>query len=625
LIAMANRFCRAFALFTVLLPLNWGLRAQPVSTPVINKIDPPNWWRDLPDPMLMIYGRNLNEATFAVHGRGIRLLQTKASSNGHYAFLWLATKTAEPQDLEITASNKAGSAKTAFALHARVPVQGRYQGFNAADVIYLVMTDRFADGNPNNNQPGYAPNAPRGWHGGDFAGIRQHLDHLQKLGVTTLWTTPILSNGNMPQSYHGYAAVDLYAVDSHFGSLDDYKLLADDLHARGMKIIFDIVPNHIGVQHPWVLDPPAPDWFHGSLENHDHVKSNFAALVDPHAPTADRFDVTHGWFTDGMPDLNQENPLVATYLIQNAIWWIETAGLDGLRIDTFPYVDRAFWSEFHRTIHENYPRLTTVGEVFNPDATITSYFAGGASHDGIDTGLDTPFDFPIYFALRDVLVRGKPMTELQSVLAEDHLYPHPERLVTFFGNHDTARFRSEPDSNIAKLKLAFVLLATLRGTPEIYSGDEIAMEGKEDPDNRRDFPGGFKDSDHNAFTANGRTAEENEVFDWASALFRMRKAHVAITKGGQQDLSTDSNSSVFLRGEDLDAGCLGSKGPERILIVANDSDDPHPLELTTTGTGLERCTIFTPLLPPSAPQIKSTAPGKLSVTIESGAAVYAVH
>ena len=622
---MANRLRRALALLAVLLPLGFELYAQPASTPVINRIDPPNWWPALPDPMLLIYGRNLNEAKFAVSGRGVRILRNETSSNGHYAFLWLATKQAQPQDLQITASNAAGSAESSFALQARPPAQGRYRGFNPADVIYLVMTDRFADGNPDNDQPGYAPDAPRGWHGGDFAGIRQHLDYLQQLGITALWTTPILSNGNMPESYHGYAAVDLYAVDSHFGSLDDYRRLADDLHARGMKIVFDIVPNHIGVQHPWILDPPAPDWLHGSLEHHEHAESNFEALVDPHAPASARFDTTHGWFTDGMPDLNQENPLVATYLIQNGIWWIETAGLDGLRIDTFPYVGRAFWSEFHRVIRENYPDLTTVGEVFNPDATITSYFAGGASHEGIDTGLYTPFDFPTYFALRDVLAHGKPMTELQSVLADDRLYPHPERLVTFFGNHDTVRFRSEPGSSIAKLKLAFALLATLRGTPEIYSGDEIAMEGNEDPDNRRDFPGGFKGSTHNAFTTDGRTAEENDVFAWASALLHMRTTHAAITGRGQQDLFADPSSFAFLRGDDLNTGCPGGKGPERILVLANAADQARQLDLTTARTGLENCSTFTPLLPSSAPKIERAADGKLKVMIQPGAAIYAVQ
>lgn len=616
------RVCLNVMLVAMLLSLR--LFAQAGSQPVIDRIDPPNWWPSLPDPMLLIYGRNLKDAHFDLIGQDVQLLRTESSSNGHYAFLWLSTKASRPQDLEIDATNAAGRAKATFSLRTRLPTQGRFQGVNPADVIYLVMTDRFADGDPTNNQPAYAPDAPRGWHGGDFAGVRRHFDYLQKLGVTALWMTPILSNGAMPESYHGYAAVDLYAVDSHFGSLDDYRSLADDLHARGMKIIFDIVPNHIGVQHPWVLDPPTADWFHGTLDHHELVQSDFAPLVDPHATTAARFNITRGWFTDGMPDLNQGNPLVAKYLIQNAIWWIETAGLDGLRIDTFPYVDRAFWSEFHRTIHENYPALTTVGEIFNKDANITSYFAGGLSHEGIDTGLYTPFDYPMYFALRDVLARGKPMTELESVLADDHLYPHPDRLVTFFGNHDTRRFLSESGANLAKLKLAYALLATLRGTPEIYSGDEIAMEGKEDPDNRRDFPGGFKSSTRDAFSSDGRTPEQNEVFDWASALFRLRKEHEAITTGSQQDLYADTSTFAFLRGDDLTKGC-SERAPERILIFANASEAAHPLEFSTARTGLENCTVFTPLLPSRDSTVNRDRTGKLSVTVAPGATIYAVR
>jgi neopullulanase len=623
LILMQNKFRWILTLFfLLLLALRIDVYAQSAE-PVINRIDPPNWWPTLPDPMLLVYGFNLNETQFGVTGRGVRIVRTQSSANGHYAFLWLATKNAEAQKIEITASNAAGSAKRKFALVARRPAQKRYQGLNPSDVVYLIMTDRFVDGDPSNDQPGSARDAPRGWHGGDFAGIRQHLDYLQELGVTALWTTPILSNGDMPESYHGYAAVDLYAIDSHFGSLDEYRRLADDLHARGMKIVYDIVPNHIGVQHPWVQDPPAPDWLHGSLEHHVQVQSGFESLVDSHAPSADRLDITHGWFTDGMPDLNQENELVATYLIQNAIWWIETAGLDGLRIDTFPYVSRAFWSKYHRAIHDIYPKLTTVGEVFNPDATITSYFAGGASHDGIDTGLDTPFDFPLYFALRDVLLRKKPMTELRSVLAQDHLYPHPERLVTFFGNHDTVRFMSEQNSNLAELKLAFALLATLRGVPEIYSGDEIAMEGKEDPDNRRDFPGGFPADSQTALATGGRTGAEKEVFEWTSALFRLRQTQLAITAGGQQNLFADSNSFAFLRGANLDSGCRVGNDGERILVLANDSNTPKPLELKLAKTGLENCSVFTPLLPLSAPVIKIEG-GRLDTILESGAAIYAV-
>ena len=622
---MPSKFCLGLVAFAVLMVAPVHALAEPILPPVISKIDPPNWWPSLPDPMLLVYGRQLSDAHFAVAGRGVRLVRAQASRNGHYAFLWLATKNAGPQNLEISASNSTGSTKAEFELKARKPVHGRYQGFNSADVMYLIMTDRFADGDPSNDQPGYAPDAPRGWHGGDFRGIDQHLDYLQQLGVTTLWTTPVLSNGSMPDSYHGYAAVDLYAVDSHFGSLGDYQRLADDLHARGMKIVFDIVPNHIGVEHPWVHDPPTPDWFHGTFEHHTHVQYNFQALVDPHAPPADGFDVTHGWFTDAMPDMNQENPLVSTYLIQNAMWWIETAGLDGLRIDTFPYVGRAFWSDFHNAIHGVYPHLTTVGEVYNGDTAITSFFAGGVSHNGIDTGLDTPFDFPTYFTIRDVLLHDKPMTALVSVLAADHLYPHPERLVPFFGNHDTMRFLSEPGASMAKLKLAFALIATLRGMPEIYSGDEIGMEGNDDPDNRRDFPGGFAGSTHNAFTSSGRTAAEQDVFAWASALFHMRMSHAEITSGQQQDLFADATGIAFLRGTNLAEGCDRNGARERILVLISKAAERRSLEFATANTGLAGCTVFAPLIPENAPALK-VSNGKASATVDSnGAAIYTVR
>ena len=294
--------------------------AQAGPAPEIRRIDPPNWWVSMPEPMLLMYGRNLGDARFAVEGRGVRIERTQASANGHYAFLRLATKGAAAQRLRITVTNGAGKTNADFELKEREAEAGRHQGFNASDVMYLIMTDRFADGDATNDQPGHDASAPRGWHGGDFRGIDQHLDYLQQVGVTTLWTTPILSNGKQPGTYHGYAAVDLYAVDSHFGTLADYLKLVRDLHARGMKIVFDIVPNHIGVQHEWVQDEPAPEWLHGTVEQHSHAKYNMEALADPHASPEQWWDITHGWFVDSMPDLNQENPLVAEYLIENAMW-----------------------------------------------------------------------------------------------------------------------------------------------------------------------------------------------------------------------------------------------------------------------------------------------------------------
>jgi hypothetical protein len=317
--------------------------------------------------MLLVHGENLKQAHFTVAGKGVAILHTQASDNGHWAFLWLRTKDAAPQMLWVTASNAQGRARSAFALKARDDDPKAHRGFSSADALYLIMTDRFAEGNAANDPTGDDRAAARGWHGGDLSGIEQHLDYLKQLGVTAVWTTPVASNGAMPVAYHGYAATDLYTVDPHFGMLADYQHLSDALHARGMKLIIDLVPNHIGVKHPWVLDPPTPDWLHGTLEHHGAVKSDFYQLLDPHAPPQAWRNITDGWFTDDMPDLNQENPLVASYLIQNALWWVETANLDGIRLDTFPYVDRAFWHDFHATLHSVYPHLTTVGEIFHGD------------------------------------------------------------------------------------------------------------------------------------------------------------------------------------------------------------------------------------------------------------------
>jgi len=586
-------------------------KEAPSEKPEIDKIDPPGWFIGLPDPMLLVHGEGLQQAQFAVEGKGVKLVRTQASANGHWAFLWIEAGSAPAQTLEIAAVNNQGHAQKSFALAERSRDPNAHRGFSSADVLYLIMTDRFADGNQASDPPGDDRAAPRGWHGGNFSGIEQHLDYLRRLGVTALWTTPVVSNGGMPESYHGYAATDLYAVDSHFGTLGDYRHLSDALHARDMKLVIDLVPNHLGVQHPWVLDPPAPDWFHGTLENHRAAAHDFYELVDPHAPVQAWSDITNGWFTDAMPDLNQENPLVSRYLIQNAMWWVETANLDGIRLDTFPYVDRAFWHEFHAALHSAFPRLTTVGEIFHGDPEVTSFFAGGTAHQGIDTGLDTPFDFPVYFTLRDVLTHGQPMTELAKVLRQDSLYPHPERLVTFIGNHDTTRFFTEANDSIPRLKLALGLVITLRGMPQIYAGDEIGMTGDKDPDNRHDFPGGFAGDPQNAFTKAGRTPSEEEIFEWTSGLLALRAAHPVLNTGMEQNLFADQDVFAFVRSRD-GAGCAADHSKERILIVVNKAQQNRVVQLPMNQTALSGCTTFLAVQPASelAPSVSE---GKLHI------------
>lgn len=599
-----------------------------IEKPTIDRIDPPNWWAAMPSPMLLVHGSGLAHAHFAVTGSGVTLTRTQPSANGHWAFLWLDTKSAAPQTLEITARDGQREAHQAYSLAERSHDPRAHAGFSSSDALYLIMTDRFAQGRSDSDPAGDDRSAPRGWHGGNLAGIEQHLDYLQRLGVTALWTTPIASNGAMPEAYHGYAATDLYKVDPHFGTLAEYQQLSAALHARGMKLVIDLVPNHIGVEHPWVSDPPAPDWLHGTLAQHLQAAHNFKELLDPKAPRASWIDITSGWFTNAMPDLNQENPLVARYLIQNALWWVETANLDGIRLDTFPYVDRAFWHDFDATLHSVYPHLTTVGEVFDADPKITSFFAGDVKRTGadgsFDTDLYTPFDFPVYFALRDVLAKGKPMTELNKVLSQDVLYPHPERLVTFIGNHDTPRFFTEDGGDATRLKLALGLLATLRGMPMIYSGDEIGMHGGADPDNRHDFPGGFPGDAHTAFTEAGRTATQEELFRWTSRLLAYRANHAELTMGIEQNLHADADTFAFVRAMNTN-GCAQRGSEERLLIVVNKAAESRVVTLPERDTAIAGCTRFDAAAAATGP-VPQLANGTVRITEPAESmTVYAVR
>ncbi len=566
-----------------------GLWAQ---APVMTKVDPPNWWARMPKAMLLVQGEHLDGATFRLSDRKLKVERTTVSANGHWAQVWLSGSPEKAETVELSAVARGETAKVEYRFEERKAASSGFAGFSSKDVVYLIMTDRFADGDTTNDmQAGDMADEKakaRGWHGGDLRGVLQHLDYLQELGVTAVWITPVYQN-HEAQSYHGYGATDMYAVDEHFGKLEDLKVLATALHGRGMKLVLDTVPNHVGAKHPWVEDSPTEDWFHGTKANHTVAQGEFRPLTDPHAAWRDQKNVTEGWFANTLPDMNQENPAVAQYLTQNAVWWVEETSADGLRIDTFPYVGREFWQGFHAELHGLYPRLTTVGEVFNPDATITSAFAGGVVRNGVDTGLDTPFDFPSHFALREVFLKDAPMTKLAEVLRLDALYPHPERLAPFLGNHDMARFMGEKGATPARLKEAFVVLTTMRGMPEIYSGDEIAMQGGEDPDNRRDFPGGFAGSSASAFVAAGRTPEQAEIFDWVKGLLKLRAARVELQSGEEQVLEAKAGVMVFVRGVGLQAGCVAGNDRQRVMVVVNNGDAAESVTAPVANTSLEGC------------------------------------
>ena len=567
----------------------------------IDKVDPPNWWAAMPKPMLLVRGEGLRASKFSLSDEALKIEKVVPSENGHWAQVWLSASPAAPETVTLRATAGRDKVETRYTFAAQRPASDGFAGFSSRDVMYLIMTDRFADGNLKNDgvdaksaEDSAAAAAERaksrGWHGGDLKGIEDHLDYLQELGVTTVWTTPVYENRE-DSSYHGYGATDLYRVDEHYGTLEDLKALATALHARGMKLVLDTVPNHVGPGNPWVKDEPAPDWFHGTAADHLKAETDFQALINPHAPERDKVGTLDGWFANTLPDMNTESPAVAQYLRQNAVWWIEETGADALRIDTFPYVNREFWHAFNGELKELFPHLTEVGEVFNGDPVITSSFAGGVTRAGVDTELYTPFDFPTYFALQSVFVKGAPMSELAKVLGEDGLFPHPERLVPFIGNHDTERFATAAGSEGA-LKLALAYVLTTRGMAQIYSGDEIAMQGGADPENRHDFPGGFPGSAQNAFVASGRTPVQQETFEWVAKLDALRRNHDALGCGAEQVLVSNDDWLVSLRDAGKAADC-GASG-ERVLVAIhrggkNGDVAPAMLDVKLGMTWMEGC------------------------------------
>jgi len=552
--------------------------------PVVRKLEPPNWWTNYtPKLTLLLTGENLNGAHVQSATPGASVLDAESSANGHYLFVHTKlTGDVKPGNVDLRINTAAGSTLVRLPLLERTDPRGHFDSFSLNDVIYLIMPDRFADGDPANDRPPgstgiYDRSNPHAYHGGDLRGIREHLGYLHDLGVNTLWLTPVWKNTD--SDYHGYHCVDFYALDDRMGTMQEYQALVSDAHKLGMKVLIDYVANHTGPNHPWAGDPPTPAWFHGTRAHHLAPSYSFTGLVDPHASPREYLATLDGWFADKLPDLNPDDPELGLYLAQNAMWWTETAQLDGFRLDTFPYSSRQFWSGWDARIREVYPKLDDVGEVADPDSSITAFFEGGRKQfDGIDTGLSTVFDFPLRDALRDVIIKGESMEKIVTVLRHDQFYPHPEMLVTFFGNHDDSRFMSEKGSSVAKLKAAFALLLTMRGIPQIYYGDEIAMTGGDDPDNRRDFPGGFPGDPRNAFTAAGRTPEEQDAFAYVHSLLDLRKTHPALRMGKQWHIGWDETYYAFVR----------ELPEETILVIYNNAVKARTLEIPVSGTPLEK-------------------------------------
>ncbi len=553
-------------------------------TPKITKVDPPNWWASFPhSPMLLITGENLSNAKVSVAYPHLKVGKAESSADGHYLFVPLDEQSgAKAGTARFRVETPGGSAAFDFALKERAPMAGRALGVDKSDVIYLIMPDRFADGDTSNDDPPNARghfnrNEQHAYHGGDLKGVTDHLDYLHDLGVTTLWLTPWWKNDGNSADYHGYHVTDFYGVEDHFGTMKDVQELVAAAHKKGMKVLIDYVVNHTGPNNPWANDPPTPTWLHGTVQHHPTPLYNFWPLVDPHATAAERAPVLDGWFVDKLPDLNVDDPKLAEYLTDNALWWMEIAGLDGLRLDTFPYSSRSFWSEWHQTLFSVYPKTFTIGEVSDGDPAVVSFFQGGRKqYDGIDSGVSSVFDFPMFYAIRDVVMKGGEAKKLGEVLAHDALYPDAKDLITFIGNHDKNRVMGEEGATVQKLNAAASLLITLRGIPQIYSGDEIAMPGGDDPDNRRDFPGGFPGDGKNAFVESGRTPEQQAAFAHLQKLLRLRREHKALQSGEETDLLATAGSFAFLR----------ASGNDRVLVVLNSTGAEQTVKIPTEATPL---------------------------------------
>ena len=572
-----SRLCVAFLLLVS------GCFAQ---APSVEKIDPPSWWvgSTINPVRVLLRGRNLAGARIESATPGISASNFEASANGHYLFadVRIAENVkAGEHDLRIV--TPAGTTNAKFGIFQQQPRLGNYNGFLPDDVIYFVFTDRFADGDPSNNDPAkskglYDRKKGRHYHGGDLQGIIDKLPYIKSLGATAIWTTPVYDNADkedtletyppeMPTTtgFHGYGAVDFYGVDEHLGDMAKLKEFVQKAHQAGFIVLQDQVMNHTGPYHVWANDPPTPNWFNGTVQN--HVSNNWQkwTTMNPRATYQTQRRNIDGWFIDILPDLNQNNPEVEKYLIQHSLWWIAQVGFDSIRMDTLPHVPRTFWAKWGAAVHREFPKVNILGELFDSDPVLLSYFQKGRrGHDGIDPEIDTLYDFGLFYPIRNAFAKGGNVREVSQMFARDWIYPKPSALVTFLGVHDMPRFMNEEGATTEGLKLAQTLILTSRGTPLLYYGDEIAMPGGKDPDNRRDFPGGFPGDARNAFTAQGRSAQENDVFNHLAKLGEVRKLHEPIRRGRSLDLVDEEQQFAYARLTDKAA----------VIVIFNNDKKP---------------------------------------------------
>lgn len=545
----------------------------------IDRIEPANWYVGMNDPtlQLMVYGNGIRNAEVTTDYPGVAIDSLVRLDSENYLLVYLNLKDAQPGKMNLLFKSEKGKKKAVvYELCQREKAGKERQGFSNEDVLYMFMPDRFAQGHADNSKVKTRipytidRKAPSMRHGGDLEGVRQHLDYFCDLGVTALWLTPVLENdmpeGNGQSAYHGYATTDYYKVDPRFGTNAEYRRLIDDCHSKGLKVVMDMIFNHCGSSHPWMADAPSKDWFN-SPDYGLQTSYKLTPVIDPYASDVDMRETVDGWFVQSMPDLNQRNPHLMRYLIQNSEWWIEAFGIDGIRMDTYPYADARGMAKWMKTLNDEYPNFNVVGEswVTEPGFTAALQHNSGINQNVLEDGkvqqafkpctppwegtgeassyLNTVMDFTFFDRINTAKAEEtdewwKGLNRIYNAFVYDCLYADPSHVLAFLDNHDTDRFLGNGKDSLA-LKQGLALLLTINRIPQIYYGTEIMMGGtKEVTDGyvREDFPGGFPGDSRNAFTAEGRTKAENSMYDWLKSLLHWRKGSGLdiITKGKQK-------------------------------------------------------------------------------------------
>lgn len=566
---------------------SWG-GGQTARAMEIKKVAPSFWWAGMKNPELQIllYGEDLALSDVSVSGEGIYLKETVRQDNPNYLLLYLDLSEAKAQTFQILLKHGKKKLQIPYALKSRVRRGEDVKGFTSEDVLYLIMPDRFANGNPENDvvdgmrekKIDRADSFAR--HGGDIQGISNHLDYIADLGVTAIWLNPTQENDMESGSYHGYAITDYYQIDRRFGSNEDFCALVEKAHEKNLEVVMDMIFNHCGSENYLFKDKPSKEWFN---YHSNYVQTSFktASVMDIHASAFEKKIATDGWFTSVMPDFNQRNRHVVRYLIQSSIWWIEYAGINGIRQDTHPYADFDFMSQWCKEVLDEYPYFNIVGETWLNSNVLVSYWQKDSKLAApLNSNLPTVMDFPLQALINQAFDEetgewGGGLYKLYDYQTQDLVYANPMNLLTFLDNHDTSRFAQtdEMAKNLKRYKQAMVFLLTTRGIPQIYYGTEILMtgdKGKGDGDLRKDFPGGWQGDTRNCFAKNGRTALENEAFEFTRQLLNWRKGNQVIGKGSLKHYSIQNGVYVYQR----------EFNGKSVVVIMNGTDDSKELDLT---------------------------------------------